>query len=326
MKPAVTTDARWIPGCGPDVSALARLRARFPRPAAPMGEAWFMSERRRMFDGLMAPDPAMWSDEEVARALCESASGPVCFGHLEEWSAWFPYLLHASIGHVGPWRPGSVFSGLVTNMMVHCPNRAACPYGERFIDDALDTLGRLPMDPRFWSGGHLIARSAFQPVQRWPVGVILANKGDLHAAYWLMAKYLRPERFEDWLRSVMAIEDPAWGCGFLSWLAHAEPVFEAPASWPGAHPDAAGFWMEAHLLKGEIPTDDDETTLDCGPFLEPERVTALLSALARTLDPQRFDEWRHRLALRDSGQGELTGAIREMRRLQAAVQRRHRPS
>ncbi len=186
-----------------------------------------MSERRRMFDALMAPDPAGWPADEIKRALEECSSGPVSFGHMTEWSDWFPYLLHTAIDHVGPWDPMSVFGGLVTNMMVHCPNEAACSsYGEGLIEDVLLTVGRVPMAERFWSGDRMLDRSAFQPVQVWPVGMIVAYDSDIYAAFWLMAKYLPLNRLEMWLRSVMAIEDPAWGCGVLSWLAHTERVFE----------------------------------------------------------------------------------------------------
>ncbi len=320
-------DFRWIPGLGPDACALDRLRKRFPRPASPMGEAWFMSERRRMFDALMAPDPAGWPADEIKQALEECSSGPVSFGHMTEWSDWFPYLLHTAIDHVGPWDPASVYGGLVTNMMVHCPNEAACSsYGKGLIEDVLLTVGRVPMAERFWSGDRMLDRSAFQPVQVWPVGMIVAYDSDLHAAFWLMAKYLPLDRLEVWLRSVMAIGDPAWGCGVLSWLAHAERVFEVPARWPGVDKDQGGTWSGSHLLFGVIQSADDETQVDCGPFLEDTRVITLLSALGRTLDSRRLDAWCEGLATRGMGQGTLIDAVDEADRLRAAVLRRYRHS
>jgi hypothetical protein len=320
------TDIRWIPGEGPDEAALERLRKRFPRPSSPMGEAWFMGQNRRMFDALMARDPASWPEEEIEEALSESASGPICFGHMREWSEWFPYLLHASIGRVDVWRPMSIFSGLVANVMVHCPNRAQCPYGETFIDDVLATLGRLPMAERFWFDRKMTDRSAFQPVQRWPVGVILADQGDLHAAYWLMAKYLLPDRMEGWLRSVMAIADPAWGCGFLSWLVHAEPIFEAPERWPGCDENLPGFWIGASALSGEIASSQGEIAVDSGPFLESANVASLQLALTRTLDPKRLIAWRRELEKRDAGDGIFSGLIDELERLSASTLCRYRPS
>lgn len=285
-----------------------------------------MGERRRMFDALMAHDHAAWPTDEVRQALGECCSGPVSFGHMSEWSDWFPYLLHTAIDHVGHWDPMSAFGGLVTNMMVHCPNKTVCSYGEGVIDDVLLTVGRVPMAERFWSAGRMLDRSAFQPVQSWPVGMIVADDGDLHAAFWLMVKYLPLDRFEAWLRSVMAIEDPAWGCGVLSWLAHAERVFEVPARWPGVDQDQKGMWPWSHVLIGAIPSADNETQVDCGPFLEHARVIALLSALGQTLDPRRFDTWCEGLATRSMGQGTMIDAIDDADRLRAAVLRRYRPS
>jgi hypothetical protein len=295
MPKHAISNVRWIPGRGPDEAALARLRKRFPRPGSPMGEAWFMGDERRMFDALMAPNVSTWPVDEVEQALSESSSGPVCFGHMREWSEWFPYLLHASLEHVGPWSPASIFGGLVTNMMVHCPNRASSRYGMAFIDDALATLGQLPMAARFWHGGYLAPRTAFQPLQRWPVGVMLVDDGDLHAAFWLMSKYLCPDRIEDWLRSVVAIDDPVLGTGFVCWLAHAEPVFDDPALWPASDQVHQGGWSGSHILRGGKIADEKGVELDCGPFLEPGRVAALSAAISRALDRRRLDEWRQRL-------------------------------
>jgi hypothetical protein len=323
MSKHATSDVQWIPGRGPDEAALARLRKRFPRPGSPMGEAWFMGDERRMFDAFMAPDVSAWPVDEIESALSESSSGPVCFGHMREWSEWFPYLLHASLEHVGRWSPASIFGGLVTNMMVHCPNRASSRYGTVFIDDALATLGQLPMAARFWHGGHLAARTAFQPLQRWPVGVMLADDGDLHAAFWLMAKYLRPDRIEDWLRSVAAIDDPAMGAGFVCWLAHAGPVFDDPALWPASDEARQGGWSGSHILRGGKIADEEEVEFDCGPFLEPWRAAALSAAIPRVLDRRRLDEWRQRLWVlgRD---GSLDVVLDTYDNYCAAVSKRHR--
>ena len=250
-----------------------------------------------MFDALMVRNVSTWPVDEVEQALSESSSGPVCFGHMREWSEWFPYLLHASLEHVGPWSPASIFGGLVTNMMVHCPNRASSRYGMAFIDDVLATLGQLPMDPRFWHGGCLAPRTAFQPLQRWPVGMMLADDGDLQAAFWLLAKYLRPDRIEDWLRSVVAIDDWVLGAAFVCWLAHAGPMFEDPDLWPASDKFHQGGWHGSHILRGGKIADEQGGEFDCGPFLGPDGLAALSVAVARVLDRRRLDEWRQRLLL-----------------------------
>ena len=54
----MSDDFRWHPGQGPDEAALARLRRAFPKPAVPMGEAWFMGVERYLFEDFAARDIA----------------------------------------------------------------------------------------------------------------------------------------------------------------------------------------------------------------------------------------------------------------------------
>ena len=37
---------KWVPCRGPSAEAIGRMRAHFPKPKEPMGEAWFLSEER----------------------------------------------------------------------------------------------------------------------------------------------------------------------------------------------------------------------------------------------------------------------------------------
>ncbi len=83
----------WIPGQGIDRLALARLRSHFPQPSEPMGEAWFMGERR-MFTYLLG-DLDRLPVEALQEPLAELASGTGSFGPQAEWQAWYPYLLGA---------------------------------------------------------------------------------------------------------------------------------------------------------------------------------------------------------------------------------------
>ena len=251
-----------------------------------------MGEQRRMFDGLMQLDAAAWRTSELQSALTELSAGPVCFGHMREWREWFPFLLHKALVHVSDWSPGSVYAGMITAMMVHCPSRAESRFGAQFVDDVLATWGRLPMDPRFWREERILAGTVFSPVDRWPVGLRIAQDGDLHAACWLMAKYLDTDRLFDWMASAMAIDDPIWGCGFLSWIAKTEPVFEDPQMWPAAWKGFEGGWLGTEVLKGEIPEGEDGPALHCGPFLDPPRVQAVSSALTNAIDVRRIDAWR----------------------------------
>lgn len=60
-----------------------------------MGEAWFMSESRKMFPELLG-DLESLPDETVTDALQEIVSGLACFGPYKEWHEWFDYLLPTS--------------------------------------------------------------------------------------------------------------------------------------------------------------------------------------------------------------------------------------
>src|SRR5262245_14259846 len=73
----------WQPGVGRDPDALARLRTQFRRPPEPMGEAWFMGERRRMFHEL-GGDLGQISAGDLQKPLQEIASGTSSFGPMAE--------------------------------------------------------------------------------------------------------------------------------------------------------------------------------------------------------------------------------------------------
>src|SRR6516162_3044560 len=82
----------WLPGKGIDPAALERLKIHFKRPKEPMGEAWFMGERRRLFDNLQG-DLSLLSTRDLQEPLEEIASGTSSFGPMAEWHSWYHYLL-----------------------------------------------------------------------------------------------------------------------------------------------------------------------------------------------------------------------------------------
>ncbi len=43
---------KWEPCVGPSPEVIERMRARFPMPKEPTGEAWFMGEKRYFFEWL----------------------------------------------------------------------------------------------------------------------------------------------------------------------------------------------------------------------------------------------------------------------------------
>ena len=69
----------WTPGQGPDRAALDRMIRAFPKPATPMGEAWFMGDVRGMYPQLRGGLDAL-PDADIERALVEIATGSSNFG------------------------------------------------------------------------------------------------------------------------------------------------------------------------------------------------------------------------------------------------------
>jgi len=68
------------------------MRAHFGKPTQPMGEAWFMSSKRKVYAELQEVPVEKIPQELLRECLFEIASGIKCFGHRDEWDEWFKYL------------------------------------------------------------------------------------------------------------------------------------------------------------------------------------------------------------------------------------------
>jgi hypothetical protein len=279
----------WVPGHGPDPAALARLAKRFSRPREPMGEAWFMGTTRRMYEGLMAPDPARWPLDELEGAIEALGSGPVCFGHMEEWNAWFPYLVHASIAAFGALEASFPYESLVSAIMVHCPDARATRYGDGFLSDVLATVGRLPLDPRSWEDGRVRADAFFAPLIRPPRGLMIQPGGSFNAAFYLAAKYLDEDSLLPWIASIAAIEDPLWRAKFVECLCFTAPLLleegKGPADLDGW---VGGGWGWSHWVKANSRIPGEAGNHE---FLGAQRRDAIADALRATLGEGLMASW-----------------------------------
>ena len=252
---------RWIPGLGPDPLALDRMMREFPRPGRPMGEAWFMSDERQMYPELLG-GLATLSDDEIATALTEIATGTSSFGALSEWTEWFHYLLPRLIER--RWMPTILPRPelLVTAFMAQHPRSTGeLPYA-RFRADALATLGRLIMMPGYWPGGAVDIRDA---LGKWtgPNGVAGWYRvgGLLSASLVFCLKYLPREEIEGWFGSVLAIPDPHWRVQIVTWMVGAHPLLSGEIDQPSRFPEQGAFrvgWDWSHILDGHFSGDDTE--------------------------------------------------------------------
>jgi hypothetical protein len=309
----------WMPGQGADPAAFQRLVQTFRRPPTPMGEAWFMSEKRKMYDGLMAPDPHSWSEDELSEALYDIGSGPFCFGHMDEWSRWFPYLLHATQPLIGEWRPLSPFGALVSAVMVHCPDSDVEPYYEGFYDDMLNTLGRLPMDAANWSGGGVLPGRYFSALDKTVNGLMLSGTKDFSAAFFLAAKYLHPDQIARWLESVIAIDNPFWRGSFLLWLSRSAPFVVGCDRWPHLLDWHSGGWDNTSSVTGTTPNDEGGPEVEVACFLGPARQKAFSNAINALLDQALLNKWRLDLDSLQSEAGELYFVMQEFDEASTAV-------
>lgn len=223
----------WQPGAGIDAAALSRLRSHFRRPNEPMGEAWFMSEKRRLFhelEGNLADVPM----PDLKDAFFEIASGMGSFGPRPEWSSWYHYLLGQLIPRGHDCYLSSLLESLVTGFIAVYPNGVhSAPY-RQFLDDSLVTLGQCMMEPHCWTGtniivGEILQRSNDNPNQVW---VWWDASGDLSASMYFCLKYLPGPLVPGWLHSVLNIPSPHWRAQVMAWLVGSHDLLTGKRNWP----------------------------------------------------------------------------------------------
>jgi hypothetical protein len=242
----------WIPCKGIDAAALKRLQSHFPRPKEPMGEAWFMSEERRMYPELLG-DLSTLPMRELEIPLSEISSGTSAFGPMEEWDNWYHYLLAQTLPRAHDAYVNSLLESLVTGFMAIYPNGVySAPY-KQFREDVITTLGRCIMEPSCWVGseiavGQVLHRSNNNPNRVW---CWWDASGDFSSSMFFCLKYLPEELVGNWLRSVLAIRSPHWRAQVLVWLVGTHDLLTGAIDWPSQFDmDAAPavHWVWSHCI------------------------------------------------------------------------------
>lgn len=181
----------WTPGNGVDPFALGRLRAHFPRPTEPMGEAWFMGDERRMFRELLGSLDAI-TTRDLQEPLAEISTGTGSFGPMKEWNTWYHYLLGALLPRNHESFVSYLLESLLTGFMAIYPNGIYREPYKGFREDVLLTLGRCMMDSMCWNGsdiaiGKVLRQSNNNPNHVW---VWWDASGDFTASMFFCMKYL----------------------------------------------------------------------------------------------------------------------------------------
>lgn len=299
----------WTPGRGIDADALARLQLTFRKPPEPMGEAWFMSETRRMFPELQG-ELADLTAQELQIPLAEIATGTSSFGPFGEWATWYHYLLGQLIPRSHDASVYSLLEILVTGFVAQYPNGVHRPPYPEFAQDVLSTLGRCVMEPRCWDGDQIVVgaflhRSNHNPARTWQW---YDASGDLSASLFLCLKYLPASAVGTWFRSVLEIPSPHWRAQIIAWLVGAHALLLGAKMWPseleiGAYPGVDWDW--SHCLRPELATQDESGAAAMACWLPEENRRRVLEEVRAYFSEDVYLLWLESISRADYLEQEL---------------------
>lgn len=285
----------WTPGNGVDPLALGRLRAHFPRPAEPMGEAWFMGDERRMFRELLGNLDEI-TTRDLQEPLAEIATGTSSIGPMEEWTDWYHYLLGALLPRNHESFVSYLLESLLTGFMAIYPKGIYREPYEGFREDVFLTLGRCMMDSMCWNGsdiaiGKVLRQSNNNPNHVW---VWWDASGDFAASMFFCLKYLPESSVESWLRSVFDIPSPHWRAQVIVWLVGAHGILNDVMRWPSEFSMEARLyigWEWSHCLKVEMAARDDSDAPPMSTFIPEAARTSALNVVRSYFTEDQFLEW-----------------------------------
>jgi hypothetical protein len=259
-----------------------------------MGEAWFMSEKRKMFPELEQDLEALtaW---ELQVPLQEIASGTSAFGPLEEWRDWYHYLLAQLLPRSHDRFVSPLLELLITSFVALYPNGVLNPPYPQFQQDVLSTLGRSLMEPDCWDDGQIVVgsvlhRSNNNPNQVW---CWWDASGDFSASLFLCLKYLPTPLVADWFHSVLSIDSPHWRAQVIVWLVGAHEMLRGLIEWPSqltleAYP--AVHWDWSHCLGPDLATDESGTP-PLSTMLSKESCAKVLEVVRGHFTEEIFLDW-----------------------------------
>lgn len=300
----------WTPKKGVSLDAVERMRAHTRKPLKPMGEAWFMSEERRLYTELMEKPFEEILNNGLSEILFEISSGTSCFGHLEEWDDWFRYLLPDLIVHSRDHKffliYGYVQQTVTAFMSVYWKEIVEEYKG--FREDVINSLSLCLMNNEFWfdykdkGTGEVYPKTSFLSWEEengqwvdWDAG--RANE-NLSAMLFFCLKYLYAEEIVTWVESLFAIRDPYWRGALMVWLLGAYDLLQEPVIAPSAAYKAKPIirWRDSHVLGSSCGSIDaeyppDERYNDNKDFLPQENVRLFLGEVRRHMTAEVIMDW-----------------------------------
>jgi hypothetical protein len=88
---------------------------------------------------------------------------------------------------------------------------------ENFESDLLCTIGQIVMSPFFWQNKRLKSSFVDEQLEIWEV--VPACSGLISAWIYFNLFFLKTNQINDWVKSMLDIEDPFWKANLLAWLA-----------------------------------------------------------------------------------------------------------
>jgi hypothetical protein len=258
-----------------------------------MGEAWFMGDKRRMYDELFW-GPEFLKAAELQRPLAEIASGTGSFGPRPEWQDWYHYLLGRLIPRGHERHLDWLLEILMTAFMAIYPNGiGAGPYPD-FASDVLVTLGRCMMEPGCWRTddeiaiGRVLNADVGRP-QFWA-----RAGGDLSASLFFCLKYLPPSVVGPWFRSVLKIKAPHWRAQVLVWLIGSRDMLEGRLTWPSNFSKnnwPSVDWDWSHCLGPGLAETDESGLPPVAAFLPEASRNEALAVMKAYFTDEVFLAW-----------------------------------
>lgn len=277
------TEFIWRPCESYDSEAVERMIQHFPQPMEPMGEAWFMGERRIFTE--LTGDLNELSTKQLIDPLYEIASGTGSFGASQEWHDWFHYLLGRSIPRASERHIDYLLESLITGFISQYPHGVEAEPYAGFLDDSLNSLGRSIMDPAYfdiWEERHW---REYHSRDGW---VHVGPPGALSASLFFCAKYLPLDKLEPWLRSIFQIEQPLWRAHVMGWFVS----FHGFITGEIIHPTELGKnewppidWEASYIFDGRHGWSENNAPEEKLPFLSSERRMIIDTALKTSLRP-----------------------------------------
>ncbi len=242
----------WTPGRGPCERHLATMRMQAPKPDYPMGEAWFMGEKRRMFTELEG-DVEQIPVNLLQEALSEIGSGISAFGYLEEWEVWFDYLLPRIIPRCDERWVSWLLEEACTAFLQIDLDAEDSANQQTHHDRVLRTLGQSLMTPSRWQDGKIVLGTVLHPSNRNPAKVWgWANvSGDLAASMIVCLRLIQSHDIQEWVASMFAIKCPHWRAQLLTWYVGASPLLNGKIQFP-SHFDSWTpkiDWSYSHVIR-----------------------------------------------------------------------------